>query len=94
MTSVSQFIYLIKQELRAASRSRYIIISFMLLPLLMWGLEGGIFILTQTVTTSTSGETLYITNEDTSANVTLLSNFTLPFNYQGHAAGTNITKLN
>ena len=94
MTSVSQFIYLIKQELRAASRSRYIIISFMLLPLLMWGLEGGIFILTQTVTTSTSGETLYITNEDTSANVTLLSNFTLPFNYQGHAAGTNITQLN
>ena len=93
MTSLSQFIYLIKQELRSASRSRYIVISFMIMPLIMWGMEGSVFILAQTAGSSTTGEILYITNEDVSTSVNLTTTFPLPFDFQGHAAGTNISQL-
>lgn len=88
--------YLVLQELRGASRSRYIVISFIFVPLLMWGMQGGIQVLTQVAITSDSeGETLYITNEDLSfANVTLLENYSLPFDFDDKTKDTNVTSLN
>ena len=88
--------YLVLKELRAASRTRYIVISFMILPLLMWGIQGGIQIVTQTaISGQTEGGTLYITNADTiEPNVTLTKPFTLPFDFDGMKAGSNTTKLN
>ncbi len=75
--------YLVLQELRGASRSRYIVISFIFVPLLMWGMQGGIQVLTQVAITSEGeGETLYITNEDLNfPNVTLLENYSLLFDF-------------
>ena len=86
-----QLFYLMKQELRSATRSRYILISFIFLPLFMWTMEGGVQVILTNVATSTpSSQTIYITNQDT-GNVSLIDNFTLPFDFNGKSAGQNIT---
>ncbi|MHA2365974.1 MAG: ABC transporter permease subunit [Candidatus Hodarchaeales archaeon] len=98
MTSIKQLSFLIKQELRSATRTRYVIFAFILAPIVMWSLQGGIQVITRIAITSgteTSGETLYITNGDLENNsfTELDSNFTLPFNFDGIPQGTNITKI-
>ena len=56
---------LVKQELRSASRTRYIVISFVLMPILMWGMQGGVQLLVGVSLTSTQGgETIYVVNAD------------------------------
>ncbi|MFW9928231.1 MAG: ABC transporter permease [Candidatus Thorarchaeota archaeon] len=93
---LNRLLYLIKQELRTSSRSRYVIISFVLMPLIMWGIQGGVQFMVQSgITSGSSGESIYISNLDTSnPNVTLPINFTLPFDFQGITKGTNVTQLN
>ncbi|MHA1991637.1 MAG: ABC transporter permease subunit, partial [Candidatus Hodarchaeales archaeon] len=86
--------FLVLQELRGASRSRYIVISFVFMPLLMWGMQGGIQLLTQTAITGTSSEILYITNDDPETIINLTDNFTLPFDFDGNSAETNVTQIN
>ncbi|MHA2502198.1 MAG: ABC transporter permease [Candidatus Kariarchaeaceae archaeon] len=54
---------LIKQELRRGMRSQYVIFSFVIFPLFMWGIQGGV----QSVANSsldTEGETVYLVNMD------------------------------
>jgi ABC-type Na+ efflux pump permease subunit len=65
MSTVKQIFSLVKQELRSASRTRYIVISFVLMPVLMWGMQGGVQLLVGVSLTSTQeGETVYIVNFD------------------------------
>ncbi|MHA1945057.1 MAG: ABC transporter permease subunit [Candidatus Hodarchaeales archaeon] len=65
MSTVKQIFSLVKQELRGASRTRYIVISFVLMPVLMWGMQGGVQLLVGVSLTSTQeGETIYIVNFD------------------------------
>lgn len=96
MTSLSQVIYLVKQELRSASRTRYVILSFVLAPILMWGLQGGIQALMMVAiegeVTGVQGN-LYITNLDPDNLVPLSQNYTLPLDFGGHTAGTNVTEI-
>ncbi|PWI47484.1 hypothetical protein CEE45_11760 [Candidatus Heimdallarchaeota archaeon B3_Heim] len=62
---IKQTLSLVKQELRSASRTRYIVISFILMPILMWGMQGGIQLLVGVSLTSTQeGETVYVVNFD------------------------------
>ncbi|MHA1214070.1 MAG: ABC transporter permease [Candidatus Hodarchaeales archaeon] len=66
MGQVNQILALVKQELRSASRTRYIVISFVLMPLIMWGLQGGVQLLIGfSITSSQEGETIYVVNYDT-----------------------------
>ncbi|MHA2107372.1 MAG: ABC transporter permease [Candidatus Hodarchaeales archaeon] len=65
MSVVKQTLALMKQELRSASRTRYIVISFVLMPLLMWGLQGGLQMLIGfSITGSQAGEVIYVVNYD------------------------------
>ena len=65
MSVVKQTLALVKQELRSASRTRYIVISFVLMPLIMWGMQAGIQVLVGFSLTSTQdGEVIYIANCD------------------------------
>ncbi len=65
MSKVKQTYSLVKQELRSASRTRYIIISFVLLPLIMWGFQGGLQMFMGVSLSSTQeGETIYVVNAD------------------------------
>ncbi len=62
---IKQTYSLVKQELRSASRTRYIVISFILMPILMWGMQGGVQLLIGVSLTSTQeGETVYVVNFD------------------------------
>ena len=89
MSFVKQLFYLMKQELRSASRSKYIIISFFFLPLFMWGLQGGLQILVNYSTTSTSNLTVYVTNQD-KENIIISEPFYVPFHFENYEAGTII----
>ncbi len=65
MNVLKQTFSLVKQELRSASRTRYIVISFVFMPLLMWGLQGGLQMLVGfSLTSSQAGETIYVVNFD------------------------------
>ena len=66
MNKTKQIFSLVKQELRAASRTRYIVISFIIMPLIMWGLQGGVQLLIGASLTGQTqeGETIYIVNYD------------------------------
>ncbi|MHA1975441.1 MAG: ABC transporter permease [Candidatus Hodarchaeales archaeon] len=65
MSTIKQTLALMKQELRSASRTRYIVISFVLMPLIMWGLQGGVQMLVGFSLTSTQeGGTIYVANFD------------------------------
>ena len=65
MSKITQTLALVKQELRSASRTRYIVISFVFMPLLMWGLQGGVQLLVGVSLTSTqTGEVIYVVNYD------------------------------
>jgi len=83
----SQIKQLIIQEFHLAKRSRYIVISFVLLPLFMWSLQGGLqyFMMSQVESSLNSptfqGESIYVYNADQGYNGTnygqiLKSNFT------------------
>ncbi len=66
MVKVSQVSSLIKQELTVARRSRYVILAFGLIPIVMWGLQGGIqLLITGSLSNIVGGvgsdETLFIT---------------------------------
>lgn len=87
MGYLNQILYLMKQELNSARRSRYIIISFIILPFFMWGLEGGAQVLIANVATATpSSQTIYITNED-NGTINLPAPLLMHFDFQGHNAG-------
>ena len=88
MGYIKQMLYLVKQELNSARRSRYIILSFVILPFFMWGLEGGAQALIGTFATATpTSETIYITNQDENGTINLPVAILLPFNFSGHTAG-------
>lgn len=94
---MSQILYLIKQELQISKRSRYIMISFIIMPLLMWGLQGGIQVITQGLIFSegTAGKTLHVVNDNTAfANVTLPRPYSLPFDFNNMDEGTLVTEIN
>ncbi|MFX0207435.1 MAG: hypothetical protein ACFFDT_15710, partial [Candidatus Hodarchaeota archaeon] len=60
---IPRIAYLVLQELRAASRTRYIILTFILMPLLMWGFQAGIQVFIGSSFTG-EGETIWVTNQD------------------------------
>lgn len=65
----NKFLAVVKQEFKMASRSKYIIISFILLPLIMWGFQGGIqyfvaSIITEDQVGGFEGEVINIVNND------------------------------
>ncbi|MFW9994180.1 MAG: ABC transporter permease subunit [Candidatus Odinarchaeota archaeon] len=93
MTSVKQYSYLLRQELRSASRSRYLVISFVFGPFFFWGLYSGALVLASIAFTPTSSDTLYITNEDVSLPVNLTAPLTLPFDFGNSSAGTTVTEI-
>ncbi|MFW9853685.1 MAG: ABC transporter permease subunit [Candidatus Thorarchaeota archaeon] len=65
MNPLNQIYSLTKQELRIASRTRYIVLTFMLMPLAMWGLQGGVQILIgASLTDSQQGATIFAVNFD------------------------------
>jgi len=65
MSTISQIFSLIIQELRSASRSRYILLSFVLMPMLMWGIQGGVQVLLgASIETSQQGQVIYFVNYD------------------------------
>ena len=65
MSTVKQIIALVKQELQSARRTRYVIFTFVLMPLFMWGLQGGIQMLMGFVMgSSQEGVTIYLVSYD------------------------------
>lgn len=65
MSTVKQITALVKQELQSARRTRYVIFTFILMPLVMWGLQGGIqMILALSMFTSQEGETIFVVSYD------------------------------
>ncbi|MFX1256116.1 MAG: ABC transporter permease [Promethearchaeota archaeon] len=74
--SLSQLFYLIKQELRSASRSRWMIFGFILMPIIAWGIQGAMQgVIQGTITEgvfNTSEIDIYYTNADNGAKGTLL----------------------
>ncbi|MFX1534876.1 MAG: ABC transporter permease [Promethearchaeota archaeon] len=74
--SLSQLFYLIKQELKSASRSRWMIFGFILMPILAWGIQGAMQgVIQGTITEgvfNTSEIDIYYTNADRGTKGTLL----------------------
>ncbi len=65
MGTSKQVLSLIKQELQSARRTRYVIFTFILMPLFMWGMQGGLqAFMGLTLTSSQQGETIYVVNYD------------------------------
>lgn len=66
MSSINQILALVKQELRIAVKSRYIILAFILMPLVMWVMQGGYLTLMTSLTTESTqeGETIFVANFD------------------------------
>jgi len=100
MVKVSQVSSLIKQELKRARRSRYVIFAFVLLPIFMWGLQGGIQLLitgslSNIVGGDGSDETLFITTglSDPEELTNLSRPFILPFDFENMDNGTLVTEI-
>ncbi len=68
-----QLTTLVIQELKQAMRNRSLIFMFVVFPLFMWGLQGGIQFIAITNTVS-EGETFYVINQDTGNSTTNLGN--------------------
>lgn len=65
MSTVKQIIALVKQELQSARRTRYVIFTFVLMPIFMWGLQGGLQMLMGFVVgSSQEGVTIYFVSYD------------------------------
>ncbi|MFX0207642.1 MAG: ABC transporter permease [Candidatus Hodarchaeota archaeon] len=65
MSTAKQIIALVKQELQSARRTRYVIFTFILMPLVMWGMQGAIqMIMGISMFTSQEGETIYVVSYD------------------------------
>ncbi|UCG02795.1 MAG: ABC transporter permease subunit [Candidatus Heimdallarchaeota archaeon] len=65
MSTVKQIMALVKQELQSARRTRYVIFTFVLMPLFMWGLQGGVQMLMGFVMgSSQEGVTIYFVSYD------------------------------
>ncbi len=65
MGTAKQIIALVKQELQRARRTRYVIFTFLLMPIFMWGMQGGVQLLMGFVIgSSQEGVTIYIVNYD------------------------------
>ncbi|MFX1286449.1 MAG: ABC transporter permease [Promethearchaeota archaeon] len=65
MSTVKQIMALVKQELQSARRTRYVIFTFILMPIFMWGLQGGVQMLMGFVMgSSQEGVTIYFVNYD------------------------------
>jgi ABC-type Na+ efflux pump permease subunit len=65
MSTVKQITALVKQELQSARRTRYVIFTFILMPIFMWGIQGGMqMLIGLTVLTSQEGETIYVVSYD------------------------------
>jgi ABC-2 type transport system permease protein len=66
MSTAKQILSLVKQELQSARRTRYVIFTFVLMPIFMWGLQGGLqAFMGLTLTQTQAGETIYVVNLDT-----------------------------
>jgi ABC-type Na+ efflux pump permease subunit len=66
MRTNKQIMSLVKQELRSASRTRYIIFSFIVLPIFMWLIQGGVQLFVgMSIVSSQKGETIYFVSYDT-----------------------------
>ncbi|MFW9905456.1 MAG: ABC transporter permease [Candidatus Thorarchaeota archaeon] len=65
MSTVKQIMALVKQELQSARRTRYVIFTFVLMPLFMWGVQGGVQMLMGFVMgSSQEGVTIYFVSYD------------------------------
>ncbi len=65
MSTVKQIMALVKQELQSARRTRYVIFTFVLMPIFMWGLQGGVQMLLGFVMgSSQEGVTIFFVNYD------------------------------
>ncbi|MFX0172403.1 MAG: ABC transporter permease subunit, partial [Candidatus Hodarchaeota archaeon] len=65
MSTAKQILALVKQELQSARRTRYVIFTFILMPLVMWGMQGAIqMIMAISIFTSQEGETIYVVSYD------------------------------
>lgn len=65
MGTAKQIIALVKQELQRARRTRYVIFTFLLMPIFMWGMQGGVQLLMGFVIgSSQAGETIYFVSYD------------------------------
>ncbi len=65
MTAIKQTLALVKQELRSASRTRYILMSFIMMPILIWGMQGGMqAFMVFSMDSTQEGSTIYIVNYD------------------------------
>lgn len=65
MGTVKQVMSLVKQELQSARRTRYVIFTFVLMPIFMWGLQGGVQMLIGFVMgSSQEGVTIYFVSYD------------------------------
>ncbi|MFX1517007.1 MAG: ABC transporter permease [Promethearchaeota archaeon] len=65
MSTIKQIMALVKQELQSARRTRYVIFTFILMPLFMWGLQGGVQMLMGFVIgSSQEGVTIYFVSYD------------------------------
>ncbi|MHA2227208.1 MAG: ABC transporter permease subunit [Candidatus Hodarchaeales archaeon] len=70
MGSIKQIMSLVKQELQSARRTRYIFFSFVIMPLFMWVIQGGVQVLMGTVIMSSQqGETVYFVSYDTEVTI-------------------------
>ena len=65
MGTAKQIIALVKQELQRARRTRYVIFTFLLMPIFMWGMQGGVQLLMGfAIGSSQKGETIYFVSYD------------------------------
>ncbi|MHA2203921.1 MAG: ABC transporter permease subunit, partial [Candidatus Hodarchaeales archaeon] len=65
MSTVKQIMALVKQELQSARRTRYVIFTFILMPIFMWGLQGGVqMLLGFAMGSSQEGVTVYFVSYD------------------------------
>ncbi len=65
MSTIKQITSLIKQELQSARRTRYVIFTFVLMPIFMWAMQGGVqMLIGLTMFTSQEGVTIYVVNYD------------------------------
>ena len=65
MSTKRQITSLIKQELQSTRRTRYVIFTFILMPIIMWGMQGVLqMLIGLTLLTSQEGEIIYVVNYD------------------------------
>ncbi len=78
MSTVKQIMALVKQELQSARRTRYVIFTFVLMPIFMWGLQGGVqMLLGFAMGSSQEGVTIYFVSYDEGVEINETHSFKL-----------------